>query len=603
MFGRRPEDAGGTIWTSATCHALVAAAIALTGRPCAAVGQAGRDADVSAIEELIERTYVDAVFRRRDPDPMRDGFADTFVMQVYWDGELTTRTFDQWLDRMRLDREPSRRRVRGDVTVLDITGVAAVARLDLYEESAHRYTDYFGLYRTREGWKIVTKHFHAHGYDGHRPAAAPAKESAETGLAARIRAHVAPYVADGNFSGSVAVRRGEKVLAAAAFGRTSAGGGTANTPETRHHVASLSKPITACAVMLLVDDGRLSPDDPIAELLPGFPNGDRITLHHLLTHTSGIPDINRFPEYRELSTTPQTAASLTAAIARRSKEVTPGDYRYSNSNYNLLARVIEVASGRSYADFVTERIFRPLGMEATADSGSDADLGLPPPAEGQIPAGLWGVAPAPDLDWSIKTGNGSIVSTAGDLARFLHRLHHDPILTDASRDLMLRAHAGGNTGYGFFVGERFGRPVDYYNGNTPGVSSAFELYPQEDLQVVVLANHDVALAGEIARSIAAMVFGEPVETPERLPRYAPEGGVPGYDYVGRYPLGVGFDVSWEDGLLVARGAWPRYPCALVPIGPDRFLHRFYPGNELRFQRGADGEVSGLHWAGRTAERE
>jgi hypothetical protein len=102
------------------------------------------------------------VWVQRDPDLVRSGFAPTFVMEVYWEGELSSRTLDEWLARMKLDKVPREVPGRGEITVLEITGEAAVARIDVFVGSEHEYTDYFGLYRTAGGWKIVSKHFHSH---------------------------------------------------------------------------------------------------------------------------------------------------------------------------------------------------------------------------------------------------------------------------------------------------------------------------------------------------------------------------------------------------------------------------------------------------------
>lgn len=425
--------------------------------------------------------------------------------------------------------------------------------------------------------------------------------SGDESLSAEIRGYLAPHVEAGDFSGTILVSKPDHVLASLAFGNRGPDGAP-NSLETRHHIASLSKAFTATALLLLVEEGVVSLDDSLAHYVPEFPQGDRITLHHLLTHTSGIPDINRFPEYRELSTKPQELADLLTVIIQHSAEAAPSSsYRYSNSNYNVLAFVIESASGQSYAEFMAQRVFEPLALDQTAHSGSARDRALPTPAAGQVPIGLRDSGPAPYLDWSIKTGNGSIVSTAEDLSLFLHRLFDRPLLSDETRDLMLQGHVDDRYAYGWFTNERFGRRAVYLNGNTPGVSASFEYYPGEQLAVVVLANHDIALASGISSAIAAMVFGEPVDPPISRVGYRPQGGIPSADFVGKYDFGVGFEISTEGGTVVARGAWPRYPTTLVPIGEDLFYHRFW-SSVLEFERGADGSVTALVWGDRKAER-
>jgi len=138
-------------------------ALLLVAHASPTAAQSPRADDETAIDKVIQKSYIDGVFRLRDPDLVRGGFAPTFVMQVYWDGKLSSRTLDAWLERMKLDRTPNPKEYRGEVKVLEITGVAAVARIDVFEDSTHKYTDYFGLYKTADGWKIVSKIFHAHG--------------------------------------------------------------------------------------------------------------------------------------------------------------------------------------------------------------------------------------------------------------------------------------------------------------------------------------------------------------------------------------------------------------------------------------------------------
>ncbi len=130
--------------------------------PAVAVQTAGTPTDEQAIIHVLRHNYVEGMYIKRDPDLLRAGLAETFVMQVYWDGKLRRSTISEWFDRMKLNGKPSKSHTESKIKVLDITGVAAVARVDLYRNSKHTFTDYFGLYKTKDGWKMVTKMFHAH---------------------------------------------------------------------------------------------------------------------------------------------------------------------------------------------------------------------------------------------------------------------------------------------------------------------------------------------------------------------------------------------------------------------------------------------------------
>ena len=140
------------------CVALVPISIAQTSES----SQEPRRSADAAIREVLQRCYVEGMYIKRDPDVLRSGLASTFVMQVYWKGELRTSTASEWLDRMKLSGVPTKKHIESQIKVLDVTGVAAVARVDIHVDSKHKYTDYFGLYKTDEGWKLVTKMFHAH---------------------------------------------------------------------------------------------------------------------------------------------------------------------------------------------------------------------------------------------------------------------------------------------------------------------------------------------------------------------------------------------------------------------------------------------------------
>ncbi len=126
------------------------------------VAQPSEKTDEEAIRDVLQHSYVEGMYIKRDPELLRSGLASTFVMQVFWDGELSRSTVSEWFARMKLNGKPTAKKIESKIKVLDVTGVAAVARVDLYVNSKHKYTDYFGLYKTDEGWKMVTKMFHAY---------------------------------------------------------------------------------------------------------------------------------------------------------------------------------------------------------------------------------------------------------------------------------------------------------------------------------------------------------------------------------------------------------------------------------------------------------
>ncbi|HTK94311.1 MAG TPA: serine hydrolase domain-containing protein, partial [Terriglobales bacterium] len=237
---------------------------------------------------------------------------------------------------------------------------------------------------------------------------ASAQAAPPASLSSRADAYLAPYVAGNNFSGSVLIAQHGRILLRQGYGLANRELDVPNTPATCFQIASISKPFTAAGVLLLVEQGKVALTDPVAKFVPDFPHGNEITVEHLLTHTSGIPDINGLPAYGELSRSPQTPASLIAAFRSAPLDFAPGTkYAYSNSNYNLLARIIEIVSGLDYGTYMRERVFSPLGLKATDHPANAADL-LPDRAAGYAPRGATGIENAPYLDWTAKTGNGSL---------------------------------------------------------------------------------------------------------------------------------------------------------------------------------------------------
>ena len=182
-------------------------------------------------------------------------------------------------------------------------------------------------------------------------------------LERKIDEYVRPFLDAGGFSGAILAAKDGRILLSKGYGMANYELGISNTPKTKFHIASVSKTFTAAAVLLLEETSRLKVSDPVAKFVPDYPQGERITIHHLLTHTSGIPNVNDFPDYGRWSRFPHQLEEIVGWFKRKPLEFAPGErYGYSNSNYNLLAFIIEKASGERYGDFLKRRIFDPLEM-------------------------------------------------------------------------------------------------------------------------------------------------------------------------------------------------------------------------------------------------
>ena len=417
-------------------------------------------------------------------------------------------------------------------------------------------------------------------------------------IEAKVDAYIQPYLEGNNFSGAVFIARKGKVLVSKGYGMANYEFGAPNTPRTKFHIASVSKPFTAAAIMILQERRLLSTNDPLTMFIPDYPNGDKITLHHLLSHTSGIPNVNDFPDYDRDSKFPHTTGDLVEMFKHQPLEFQPGErYRYSNSNYNLLAHVIEKVSGQGYGEFLKANILTPLGMRDTGHDGRAAGL-LENRASGYVPAGVSGLENAPYLDWSIKTGNGSLYSTVEDLYKFDRALYADKILKKATWGKMF-VEGRGNS-YGWFVRKRFHRRVAAANGRSPGFTASFERFVDDDVCVIVLSNSYSAVAqSPIADDLAAIALGERYVVPKAIKPVKVNPKIL-EAYVGRYEFGVDFFRPGavvtigreEDHLLMDWGGG--FHAILVPVSEREFLDRSFWARVI-FAKDQKGEVTQLTW--------
>ena len=372
------------------------------------------------------------------------------------------------------------------------------------------------------------------------------------GLSNQIEQYVRPFVETSNFSGVILVSRKGEVLFYKAYGMANQGSKTPNNTETIFQLASVSKPFTAAAILILEQKGLLTTDDLVSKYIPDYPSGDKITLHHLLSHTSGIPDINDLPEYDNASRAPQTPETLVALYKNKPLEFKPGErYQYSNSNYSLLAFIIEKISGKSFSDFLEENIFKPLGMNKTINH-IDMSVIVDNMAEGYAPDRNFGLKKARYTDWSSKTGSGSIASTAGDLEKWNEALFGTSILSEKSKSKMFTEYA--ESGYGWYLDEVYGKKYEFMNGMTSGICTHIGRYPDEKVCVMVLSNISVFVSKQMAINIGGMLFNQLVEVPDLTRSLTAEELK---SFTGKYQFAKDFykpnlamEVTAKDGKLV-----------------------------------------------------
>ena len=316
---------------------------------------------------------------------------------------------------------------------------------------------------------------------------------------------------------SVSILRGDSIILSGGYGLANVEHHVAATDSTVYSVGSLTKPFTSAAVVLLSQQGRLQLDDPITKYLPeGAKVWSGITIRHLLTHTSGVPQDTLLDDARDY-----TETELVRSAARSPLQFTPGDREsYSSTGYALLGIIIHRVTGQAWSDFVHDQIFRPLGMR-TARVNSDSDS-IPNRATGYYldhdtlqTAGL--VSP------SINSMADCCLSfTVRDLAHFAIGLNHAKPLGKDGLKLSWTAVRLNNCGsypygLGWNIVEQRGYRRIGHSGAWRGFHAAFQRYPDFDLTVIVLLNLGQANSEGVATTLAGMV--EPKLTmPHLLPQ-------------------------------------------------------------------------------------
>ena len=302
-----------------------------------------------------------------------------------------------------------------------------------------------------------------------------------------------------HFRGNIIAERNGRIVLEKSYGLAIEGWDIPNTSRTEFEIASLSKQFTAAAILLLADAGKLKVDDPVSKFYKGAPpSWQGITIHHLLTHTSGIPnnELSDFPKGIAASYTPD---ELIQTFRDRPLAFAPGTkWAYTNTEYYLLAYIIEHVSGETYGAFLAGHIFEPLKM---THSGFASTLAIiPDMAEGYTVEGEH-LRHRDYFDRSLEIGAGGIYTTAEDIVLWNKALDSPGFLSARSLDLMFTPHPPGNYGYGWFIDTTPRRRI-YHEGGDPGFA-AFEVrYPDQHLRIVVLSNQDDSPVRDTANALA-----------------------------------------------------------------------------------------------------
>jgi len=325
---------------------------------------------------------------------------------------------------------------------------------------------------------------------------------------ARMEQVVQSYVASKQFMGSALVARDGRVVLSKGYGSANLEWEIPNSPATKFRLGSITKQFTAASILLLEERGKLSVNDPVKKFIPDAPAAwDKVTIFHLLTHTSGIPSFTGFPDYEPTETIPTTPEKLVARFRAKPLEFQPGEkWNYSNSGYVLLGYLIEKITGESYAKFLKENIFQPLAMN---DSGYDSNSSIIPRRASGYSPGPTGVRNAGFVHMSIPHAAGALYSTTEDMLRWEQGLFGGKLLKPESLAKMTTPFKS-DYAFGLSVHVVNGHKVIEHDGGIEGFNTLAAWYPDDKLVVIVLGNLNGSAPEEIGKKLGAVGLGEKI---------------------------------------------------------------------------------------------
>jgi CubicO group peptidase (beta-lactamase class C family) len=412
-------------------------------------------------------------------------------------------------------------------------------------------------------------------------------------LEQKIDALLAAYAKVNDFSGTVLLASQGQPLFAKGIGFANIEWQIPNAPTTKFRIGSMTKQFTSMLVMQLREQGKIRLEDSVCVYVTPCPGAWKpVTIHHLLTHTSGIPTYTGIASWRETNMVPKTIDQMLAIFRDLPLEWIPGEkYAYDNSGYFLLGVVIEKASGKKYEQALRDMILTPLGL---ADTGYDwSRTIIPRRASGYSGRGA-SIENAAALDMQQPYAAGAMYSTVDDLLKWDQALYTEKLLPAAAKQVMWTPFKE-NYAYGWTVGPPApalfgGHPRLAHSGGINGFSSVIVRLTDTNVTLIVLANNDTANASAVARDVAAVYYGQPYTIPVERTVARIDPAVLDR-YLGKYELAPGFVITvTREGNSLMTQATGQGKFEIFPESETTFFARVTPLT-VTFVKGPDGKVT------------
>lgn len=384
------------------------------------------------------------------------------------------------------------------------------------------------------------------------------------------------------FTGAILVVKQGKVLYEKAFGEADKEWHAQNTSKTKYRIGSNTKQFTAACILKLAEQGKVQLDDKLSKYLTGYPKGDSVTLHMLLTHTSGITDYTNLDEFwNSYAYLPIKPDSFISVFKNKPYDFLPGTQcRYSNSGYYLLGVIIENVSGENYSDFLNSKILIPAGLKETGFDRLDSILEYRARGYYRVKGKYYN---APYITMEAPWSAGALYSTTKDLYRWSVSLYNNKVLTPESLKKMITPYARNadneSFGYGLIIDSFKNHRRIWHNGGIPGFGSYIAYFPDEDIHIIALSNNS-SNTSDIGTGLAYLLYNYPIELPyvHKEVKISPTEYV---KFVGRYDAPTPFEIIIKNNKLYRHRPTGK-DIELKPESNSKFFYADESDRQLEF---------------------
>lgn len=406
---------------------------------------------------------------------------------------------------------------------------------------------------------------------------------------------------------AVLVAKDGEILFEQAYGFANIEEAIPASPTTKFRIGSITKQFIAAAILKLQEQGKISVNDKLEVFIPDFPRGDEVTIHHLLTHTSGIHSFTNQPGFIDYVTQKAEAKTIVDSIKSWEFDFNPGEkWEYNNSGYFLLGIILEKVSGKGFGDYLYEEFFKPFGMNNTGIYVNEE-----PPENTAIGYTVEEGAYKPALDWNMSWagGAGSMYSTVVDLYKWNEAVFNGKVLSEES---ITAAHTpvklnngelppSGKYGYGWAIVDFRGVTEIAHGGGLHGFISYLSRFKEENLTIVTLTNCTPTMDG-LNPNGTSDIFAQYAIWDKLAPRESNKTVEIEKskldDYLGRYDYGNSMVLTItrsDDKLLAQMSGQNQFE--IYPSGEDEFYWKVVEA-KIKFKRDGTGKVvSGIHFQG------